>query len=66
MATATPSQYHSGSIKQDPATLAIAVRTALTDPTHGTDWGVMTTGAGGYRTSYDTVQYWPDAYVSPS
>jgi hypothetical protein len=49
-----------GAVKQDPDTLAIAVRTALASEDGSMDWGVMTIDHGGYYTSSDEVAGWAD------
>jgi hypothetical protein len=62
----TPAKYTEGSIKQDPVTLAVAVRTHLPDVgTQENDWGVVTVTHGGWRAGYIDVQYWPDLYIAP-
>ena len=46
-ATPTPPEYPVGSAKQDPNTLAVAVRTNILDPDNRKDWGVMSIDRGG-------------------
>jgi hypothetical protein len=58
--TPTPPQYQTGALKQDPDTLAVAVRTNIPDPADMHDWGVMTVDRGGYYAGYDAVQNWTD------
>lgn len=59
-ATPTPPNYNTGAVKQDPASLAVAVRTNITDPDNNKDWGVMTVDRGGHYTNWDEVGGWPD------
>jgi hypothetical protein len=56
----TSDTYAVGAVKQDPDTLAIAVRTALASEDGSMDWGVMTIDHGGYYTSSDEVAGWAD------
>jgi hypothetical protein len=59
--TATPPEYVTGSVKQDPVTLAVAVRTLIPDsPYEAHAWGVMTTDRGGHYADWDEVQNWTD------
>jgi hypothetical protein len=58
--TPTPASYPTGSVKQDPASLAVAVRTNIPDPDSAHDWGVMTVDRGGHYSGYDDVVNWPD------
>lgn len=53
-----PVEYAVGAVKQDPDSLAVAVRTA-----HQHDhmaWGVMTTDAGGHHATAAEVEDWTD------
>jgi hypothetical protein len=45
--------YHAGSVKQDPATLAVAVRTSSVTADGRLHWSVMTVDRGGHYASYD-------------
>lgn len=56
----TPENYVAGAIKQDPETLASAVRTNIIDPDFLKDWGVMTIDRGGHYASWAEVQNWHD------
>jgi hypothetical protein len=58
--TPTPPQYVTGAIKQDPDTLAVAIRTNIPDPVDMHDWGVMTVDRGGHYAGWDEVQNWTD------
>ena len=58
--TPTPPEYGVGALKQDPDTLAVAVRTNIPDPNGNHDWGVMTVDRGGHYASYDEVGSWTD------
>jgi hypothetical protein len=60
MHTPSPDDYPPGAIKQDPATLAVAVRTSIAAVDNGKDWGVMTLHRGGYYTGWDEVSHWAD------
>jgi hypothetical protein len=62
---ATPDTYVAGSVKQDPASKAVAVRTTLLSPDGAMDWGVMTTNAGGHYEAYEGVQDWDDLPNTP-
>jgi hypothetical protein len=64
--TPTPDQYVPGSVKQDPDTLAVAVRTNVPDPYYGHDWGVMTVATGGHYSNYDGVKDWTDLAIPSS
>lgn len=59
-ATPTPEDYPVGSVKQDPETFAVAVRTNIIDPENRKDWGVMSVDRGGQYATYDQVSAWPD------
>jgi hypothetical protein len=59
-ATPTPPQYVTGSVKQSPDDLSVAVRTNILDPDGLKDWGVMTIDRGGHYASYDEVAGWTD------
>jgi hypothetical protein len=56
----TPSQYLTGHLFQDPATLAVAVRTNIPDPYYDHEWGVMTVDRGGHYASWDEISGWTD------
>jgi len=56
----TPPSFAMGAVKQDPNTLAVAVRTNFPDPYYDHQWGVMTVNAGGHYASYDEVKDWED------
>jgi hypothetical protein len=58
--TPTPPQYATGAIKQDPDSLAVAVRTNIPDPDSDHDWGVMTVDRGGHYAGWDEVAGWAD------
>ena len=58
--TPTPVEYQEGAVRQDTVTLAVAVRTSITDPSGYFDWGVMTVSAGGHFATWDEVVDWPD------
>lgn len=58
--TPTPPEYATGAVKQDPATLSVAVRTNIPAPYYDHEWGVMTIDRGGHYASYDEVQNWDD------
>jgi excisionase family DNA binding protein len=51
--------YLTGALKQDPVTLAVAVRTAA-DASGDHAWGIMTVDRGGYMANYEEVADWPD------
>jgi hypothetical protein len=59
-ANPTPVDYPVGSVKQDPVTQAVAVRTTIIDPDNLKDWGVMSVDRGGMYASWDQVGTWPD------
>jgi hypothetical protein len=61
--TPTPEQYAEGAVKQNPDTLAVAVRTA---PGLPREWAVMTTDLGGRYTTYDEVEAWVDMQPTPA
>ncbi len=50
--------YPTGSVKQNPADLSVAVRTAHAD--EDLSWGVMTLNHGGHYCGDDDVADWPD------
>jgi hypothetical protein len=55
-------EYEAGSLKRDPVSKAVAVRTVY--PADGWNaWGVMTTDRGGHFASHDEVAEWPDVTV---
>ena len=56
----TPPQYVAGNVKQDPTTLAVAVRTNIWTHDGSHDWGVMTVDQGGRHAFWDEVQDWKD------
>lgn len=56
--TPTPPEYEVGSVRQDPTTLAVAVRTNIPDPDHRRDWGVMSVDRGGMYATWDQVSAW--------
>lgn len=58
----TPPQYITGWVKQDPASLAVAVRTNIPDPESNHDWGVMTVDRGGHYAGWDEVAGWSDLH----
>jgi hypothetical protein len=60
----TPSEYRTGVVKQNPDTLAVAVRTNLTHPQGALDWGVMTVDNGGHYANWNEVQDWADMVTS--
>jgi len=64
----TPANYLPGSVKQDPDTLAVAVRTNVPeDPYVGHAWAVMTIDRGGHYAAWDDVSGWTDLdTASPS
>jgi hypothetical protein len=62
--TSTPPAYTTGSVKQDPTTLAVAVRTNIPDPYEDHAWGVMTIDRGGHYAGWDDVQNWTDLAAS--
>jgi hypothetical protein len=55
--------YSTGSIKQDPVSLAVAVRTNIPDPYLGHAWAVMTVDRGGHYAAWEDVQNWDDIKV---
>ena len=59
----TPGGYVTGSVKHDPVSLSVAVRTNIPDPDSAHDWGVMTVDRGGHYAGYDEVQNWPDLFT---
>src|SRR3954471_14105845 len=61
--TPTPVEYGTGSVKQDPETLAVAVRTNILDPDNRKDWGIMSIDRGGMHGNWDQVSSWPDLAV---
>ena len=63
MTSPTPQNYATGAVKQDPETLASAVRTNIPDPDGLKDWGVMTVDRGGHYASWDEVGGWKDMVV---
>jgi len=58
--TPTPPQYTTGWVRQDPVSLAVAVRTTIPDPDSLHDWGVMTVDRGGHYSGWDDVAGWTD------
>lgn len=60
MTEPAPVDYPVGSVKQDPETKAVAVRTAL--PGEGMAWGVMTVGNGGHYAPTADVESWADLH----
>lgn len=58
--------YATGSVKQDPETKAVAVRTSFPDMPEFADrqWGVMTVSNGGHYATHERVESWTD--LSPS
>lgn len=52
-----------GALKQDPNTLAVAVRTVFPEDSQRA-WGVMTVDRGGRHVSSDDVSHWPDLPVA--
>jgi hypothetical protein len=58
--TPTPPEFTQGSVKQDPVSQAVAVRTNFPDPYFDHQWGVMTVDRGGHYSSYDEVESWTD------
>lgn len=60
---ATPTAYVTGSVKQDPTTLSVAVRTNIPDPYLGHAWGVMTVDRGGHYAAWEEVQNWDDINI---
>ena len=61
---ATPPQYVVGSVKQDPETLAVAVRTNMPeDPYIGHAWAVMTVDRGGHYAEWEEIQNWTDLSI---
>jgi hypothetical protein len=58
--TPTPPQYETGAIRQDPDTLAVAIRTNIPDPDSSHDWGVMTVDRGGHYAGWDEVASWTE------
>jgi hypothetical protein len=63
--TPTPSNYGTGSVKHDPSSLAVAVRTNIPDPDSAYDWGVMTVDRGGHYAGWDDISGWNDLVVMP-
>jgi hypothetical protein len=63
-ATPTPDEYPAGSVKQDPESQAVAVRTIILDPENRKDWGVMSLDRGGQYATWDQVATWPDLVVA--
>jgi hypothetical protein len=60
----TPANYLPGSVKQDPDTLAVAVRTNVPeDPYVGHAWAVMTIDRGGHYAAWDDVSGWTDLVI---
>jgi hypothetical protein len=62
--TPTPPEYATGAVKQDPTTLAVAVRTDIPDVDYSHDWGVMTIEHGGHYATWDEVSTWDDLAVT--
>jgi hypothetical protein len=58
--TPSPPEYLVGAVKQDPETLAVAVRTNILDPENRKDWGIMSIDRGGMYVGWDQVSSWPD------
>lgn len=54
--------YTTGSIKQDPDSKAVAIRTAFPDVPDFADrqWGVMTVSNGGHYATNEQVAEWAD------
>lgn len=62
----TPSTYATGALKQDPATLAVAVRTNLPAASASElEWGVMTVSQGGYHATWMQIKDWVDIPNTP-
>jgi len=61
----TPANYGVGSVKRDPASLAVAVHTNIPDPDSAHDWGVMTVDRGGHYSPWDDVTSWDDVLILP-
>jgi hypothetical protein len=55
-----PPVYTTGAVKQDPVTLAVAVRTNIPHPDGSYDWGVMSVDKGGWYVTEDQVAGWTD------
>lgn len=62
----TPPEYTTGAVRQDPLTLAVAVRTNIPDPYLDHEWGVMTVDHGGHYASWDEVQNWTELAAGPA
>ena len=56
----TPPQYVTGAVRQDPDSLAVAVRTDIVDPDSAHDWGIMTVDRGGRYAGWDEIAGWKD------
>ena len=59
----TPAGFGSGSIKQDPSSLAVAVRTHPAADEER-EWIALTTQNGAFYASWDDVSEWLDLYVA--
>lgn len=60
--------YTTGSVKYNPETKAVAVKTVFPDLPDFADrqWGVMTVAHGGHYASNESVADWADMIVDPS
>lgn len=60
----TPPEYVAGSVKQDLATLAVAIRTNIPeDPYINRGWAVMTIDRGGHFCKWTDIKEWADMAV---
>ena len=64
-ATPTPPEYPAGWVKQDPVSLAVAVRTNIVTANNYKDWGIMSVDRGGQYATWDQISGWPDLSVAP-
>ena len=62
----TPPQYGLGAVRQDPASLAVAVRTGIVAANGIKDWGIMTTDRGGHYATWTDVQNWTEMEAATS
>ena len=62
-----PPQYFTGSVKRNPETLAVAVRTSIQEDAYpNRTWAVMTIDRGGHYANWSEVETWDDLYINPT
>jgi len=61
----TPEIYITGALKQDPVTLAVAVRTNIPSVDGSFDWAVMTIDRGGHYARWEEIADWSNIPDTP-